>query len=92
MIEVAPLFDYADRSDLLAASAQQTWKVGPIQPAIWQNEVHIWRARLDVPWSWTFDEALSLDDRTRADRFKFESDRRKFCAARASLRLILTTA
>ena len=90
MIEVAPLFDYADRSDLLAASAQQTWKVGPIQPAIWQNEVHIWRARLDVPWSWTFDEALSLDDRTRADRFKFESDRRKFCAARASLRLILS--
>jgi 4'-phosphopantetheinyl transferase len=90
MIEVAPLFDYADRSDLLAATAQQTWKAGPIQPAIWQNEVHIWRARLDVAWSWTFDEALTLEDRTRADRFKFESDRRKFCAARASLRLILS--
>jgi len=90
MIEVSPLFDYADRSELLEASAQQAWKVGPVQPAIWQNEVHIWRAPLDVPWSWTFDEALSLDDRTRADRFKFEADRRKFCAARASLRLILS--
>ncbi len=90
MIEVAPLFDYADRTTQLAASSQQTWKAGPSQPAIWQNEVHIWRAPLDVTWSWTFDEALSLDDRTRADRFKFESDRRKFCAARASLRLILS--
>src|SRR5438105_9485830 len=68
---------------------QQTWKSGPSTPAIWQNEVHIWRARLDGPWSWTFDEALSLDDRMRADRFRFESDRRRFCVARASLRLIL---
>src|SRR5207248_11130258 len=68
----------------------QTWKLGTAAPVIWQNEVHVWRARLDVPWSWTFDEALSLDDRTRADRFKFESDRRRFCVARASLRLILS--
>jgi len=90
MTDVSPLFDYADRTALLDAATQQTWKSGPLQPAIWQNEVHIWRARLDVPWSWTFDEALSLEDRVRADRFKFESDRRKFCAARASLRLILS--
>ena len=72
-----------------STGTQQTWKAGPVKPAIWQNEVHVWRARLDAPWSWTFDEALSLEDRTRADRFKFESDRRKFCVARASLRLIL---
>jgi 4'-phosphopantetheinyl transferase len=90
MIEASPLFDYADRTAQLSVAEQQTWKVGPTKPAIWQNEVHIWRARLDVPWSWTFDEALSLEDRTRADRFKFESDRRKFCAARATLRLILS--
>ena len=30
-----------------------------------------------------------MDDRARADRFKFESDRRHFCVGRASLRLIL---
>ncbi|HYW71085.1 MAG TPA: 4'-phosphopantetheinyl transferase superfamily protein [Pyrinomonadaceae bacterium] len=90
MIEATPLFEPADRTAQLATSTAQTWKVGPAKPVIWQNEVHIWRARLDVPWSWTFDEALCLDDRTRADRFKFESDRRKFCAARASLRLILS--
>ena len=56
---------------------------------MWPHEVHIWRAKLDAPWSWTFDEALTLEDRARADRFRFESDRRRFCVARASLRLIL---
>jgi 4'-phosphopantetheinyl transferase len=72
-----------------AAMARQVWKRGPVAPVIWPNEVHVWRANLELPWSWTFDEALSLDDRARADRFRFESDRRRFCTARASLRLIL---
>jgi len=89
-METTSLFD---RDNIAASqpvnSAQQTWIRGPSAPVIWPNEVHVWRARLDVPWSWTFDEALSLDDRARADRFRFESDRRKFCVGRASLRLIL---
>jgi len=72
-----------------AGSAQQVWLAGPAAPVIWPNELHVWRVRLDLPWSWTLDEALSLEDRLRADRFRFESDRRKFCVARASLRLIL---
>jgi len=87
MTESTTLFQ--PTSPACPAGTQQTWKPGPANPVIWQNEVHIWRARLDVPWSWTYDEALSLEDRTRADRFKFESDRRKFCVARASLRLVL---
>src|SRR5438552_11291358 len=89
MMQGTTLFQCATSSPP-AAVTQQTWKSGPDAPVVWQNEAHIWRARLDVPWSWTFDEALSLDDRTRADRFKFESDRRRFCVARASLRLILS--
>jgi 4'-phosphopantetheinyl transferase len=72
-----------------ASAALQKWMRGPSSPVIWPNEVHVWRARLDVDWSWTFDEALCLEDRARADRFRFESDRRRFCVARASLRLIL---
>lgn len=90
MTQATSLFERssADVSQV-ANSVRQTWMRGPAAPVIFPNEVHVWRARLDVPWSWTFDEALSLDDRTRADRFKFESDRRKFCVARASLRLIL---
>src|SRR5947209_581306 len=69
---------------------RKSWQRGPISPELSVNELHIWRVSLDAPWSWAFDEALSLDDRTRADRFRFESDRRRFCVARASLRLILS--
>ena len=89
-METTSLFHQSSRSAAgVAAATDQTWKVGPKEPTIWAKEVHVWRARLDVPWSWTQDEALSLDDRARADRFRFESDRRRFCVARASLRLIL---
>src|SRR2546427_11909048 len=72
-----------------AGADRKSWRPGPVSPEISLNELHIWRVSLDAPWSWAFDEALSLDDRTRADRFRFESDRRRFCVARASLRLIL---
>ncbi|HSQ23109.1 MAG TPA: 4'-phosphopantetheinyl transferase superfamily protein [Pyrinomonadaceae bacterium] len=89
MMETTSLFDRDKIAAQIASGAQQTWMRGPLAPVIWPNEVHVWRARLDVPWSWTFDEALSLEDRARADRFRFESDRRKFCVARASLRLVL---
>lgn len=89
-METTALFDRNKIVDSRTTNlAQQTWMRGPAAPVIWPNEVHVWRARLDVDWSWTFDEALSLDDRARADRFRFESDRRRFCVARASLRLVL---
>lgn len=72
-----------------AHGARSLWQPGPSDPVIMPGEVHVWRSRLDLPWSWTMDEALSPEDRARADRFRFESDRRRFCVARASLRLIL---
>lgn len=84
------LFQGSDmRATAAAPACEQTWKQGPREPAIWPNEVHVWRARLDKAWSWTMDEALTLEDRARADRFRFESDRRRFCVARSSLRMIL---
>ena len=90
MTETISLFDTQRlASSQVANSGRQTWMRGPEVPVIWPNEVHVWRTRLNAAWSWTFDEALSLEDRIRADRFRFESDRRKFCVARASLRLIL---
>ncbi len=89
-MEVSSLFHQSGRGTAGTAMAPaQVWKIGPVAPVIWPNEVHVWRASLDVAWSWTFDEALTLEDRARADRFRFDSDRRRFCVARASLRLIL---
>jgi 4'-phosphopantetheinyl transferase len=89
-MEASSLFQRSGMAATAAAPARvQTWRLGPKEPAIWQNEVHVWRTRLDIEWSWTLDEALTLEDHTRADRFRFETDRRRFCIARASLRIIL---
>lgn len=90
-MDTISLFHQSSRTAAGAAVAPaHAWKLGPDVPVIWPNEVHVWRAKLETPWSWAFDEALTLDDRARAHRFRFESDRRRFCVARASLRLILS--
>ena len=73
----------------VATPPYQSWRRGLASPVLWQNEVHVWRVNLELPWSWTFDAALSLDDRDRAARFRFDADRHRFSLARATLRMIL---
>ncbi len=51
-------------------------------------EVHVWQARLNVSTA-PFVELLSIDERDRADRFKFEHHRQRFVAGRGILRSIL---
>jgi 4'-phosphopantetheinyl transferase len=55
------------------------------------DAVHVWSATLDVPPARLALLAghLSPDERARADRFRFERDRRRFTAARGVLREIL---
>lgn len=55
------------------------------------NEVHIWRANLNVSSSTMIKlrETLSADEKQRAERFHFERDRVHFIAARGILRSIL---
>jgi 4'-phosphopantetheinyl transferase len=55
------------------------------------DEVHVWRAVLDrEPEDLALlSAALSGDERQRADRFRFESDRRHFLAGRGLLRALL---
>jgi 4'-phosphopantetheinyl transferase len=55
------------------------------------HEVHLWTIGLDHPWeTWLpMLECLSPDEETRAARFRFESDRHRFVAARIALREIL---
>jgi 4'-phosphopantetheinyl transferase len=55
------------------------------------DEVHVWRAALDVdPGSLeTLEKTLALDERTRSAQFRFAKDRRHFIAARGILRDIL---
>lgn len=59
--------------------------------ALAEDEVQLWRADLEAVRAdeARWQEALSLDERKRASRFHFPSDRQRFVAARALLRKIL---
>lgn len=63
----------------------------PSQLALGPNEVHVWRARLDVsqPQTDAFRQTLSDDERARAARYHFERHRRRFLVARGTLRVLL---
>lgn len=56
-----------------------------------EQEVHIWRADLDLIESSlsTFLELLSPDEKNRAQKFRFARDRRNFIAARGVLRSMI---
>ncbi len=67
------------------------WRHPPPRPSIASDDVHIWRASLDLP-----DEVLSslrstlyAEERERAGRFYFDKDRVQFTAAHGILRDIL---
>ncbi len=72
-------------------SVARPWPLPPAIIKLASDEVHVWRACLDVPPA-TIDcflQTLSTDERTRADRFCFQSDREHFIAAHGILRAIL---
>lgn len=49
----------------------------------------VWLARLDAENTAELELIISADERARAARFRFETDKKKFIAARAILRIIL---
>jgi len=67
------------------------WKTPPSNLTLSKEELHIWRATLDLPAVGieALNQVLSLDEKIRAERFRFERDRRRFIAARGILRQIL---
>jgi 4'-phosphopantetheinyl transferase len=67
------------------------WPAPPAAPVLEPGDVHVWRARLDVPPA-ALDElgaALDAPERARAARFRFARDRHRYVAARGLLRVIL---
>ncbi len=56
-----------------------------------ENEVHVWRAALDLPASYLrgLGQVLTSDERAVASRFLLHEDRDQFVAARGLLRVIL---
>lgn len=67
------------------------WKPLPTDLTLPKDEVHIWRADLDLPTNRVDEltQTLSLDERARAERFYFERDRKRFIVGRGGLRAIL---
>jgi len=67
------------------------WFPAPEDFVLLPNEVHIWRANLNISSSTIIQlrETLSVDEEQRADRFHFERDRVHFIAARGILRTLL---
>ena len=69
----------------------QPWQPATPGRLIHPNEVHIWRASLDLskPLPENLLGTLSADELSRASRFRFEKDQRRFIGARGILRQIL---
>lgn len=80
-------------SERVTSSVQvRTWGLAPARPRACPDEVHIWRAHLDLPPHRVMRLARSLspDEARRAERLFFEADRRRFVVARGVLRTILS--
>lgn len=69
------------------------WLPAPPTVTLAGEEVHLWRASLDQPPAVvkSFARSLSMDERERAARFKFERDRTHYIAGRGILRELLGT-
>ncbi len=68
------------------------WPVAPTEWTLGLREVHVWAVPLWVApeISAAYARTLSADEKTRAARFLFERDQRRFTAGRGALRAILS--
>lgn len=71
-------------------SLDSLWPLPPRELALAENEIDVWRVRLDETGRLEnlYDD-LSPDERLRASRFHFQRDRNHFIVARGTLRVIL---
>lgn len=68
------------------------WNAPPDQLTLGPREVHIWRTSLEPPpeIAARFRGLLATDELAKADRFRFEKDRRHYSVARGVLRELLS--
>lgn len=67
------------------------WEIPPSDLALSDDEVHVWQAALEQPSDVVnkLARVLSSDELTRAERFHFARDRRRFIVSHSVLRMIL---
>src|SRR5919198_1549029 len=68
------------------------WDLPPATLTLGLDEVHVWRAALDQMASYVRSlwQTLAMDERARAEHFRFQRDREHFIVARGLLRAILS--
>lgn len=68
------------------------WLPPPADLALSKDDVHVWRASLDLPASGvqSLQHTLAADELSRAERFHFQKDCKRFIVARGLLRAILS--
>lgn len=68
------------------------WFPPPIKLTLAEDEVHVWRAPLDLPSAQVhyLKEMLAAEELSRADRFHSEKGQRRFIVGRGILRTILS--
>lgn len=71
---------------------ENVWNHPPAELVLQDTEVHVWRVGLDAVAldGHRLSETLSEEELIRAQRFRFERDRRRFLASRMALRRILS--
>src|SRR5690348_10936061 len=70
---------------------KQSWDISSSHVSLESNEVHVWKASLEVPHNVVdhLKRVLSPDEYDRAKRFHFEKDRRHWIVSHSILRFLL---
>src|SRR5437879_11987977 len=76
---------------MVSMPSQLPWLSPPVNLQLADDEVHVWRAGLDLQPARLeqFHRLLSEDERAKAARFHFARDRDHYIAARGFLRTLL---
>ncbi|NJR50187.1 MAG: 4'-phosphopantetheinyl transferase superfamily protein [Leptolyngbyaceae cyanobacterium CSU_1_3] len=72
---------------------EEVWNFPPRDLSLSAQKIHVWRANLEESEERVQDllKVLSLDERNRADRFRFEHHRNHFIVGRGILRSLLSS-
>ncbi len=84
------MLNWSDQNNRVE-NMKHSWEKPPAGLLLSGENVHIWRAVLDLPGKSVEElgRSLSNDEMMRAVRFRYERDRNQFISARGILRLIL---
>src|SRR6266545_2357889 len=85
------ILSVAQEQEAREQASLSSWSLPPTTLRLGSNEVHVWRAALDLTISrvQSLWHLLSADERKRAERFRFQKDQNRYIVARGLLRTIL---